>query len=105
MTQVVLLNALAMSHSGEKRALEISEILQCVPIALARRKGIFEDVVTHERISQMQVPLQQIWQLWIMDEGRRRTGFGVWVCPGEASFDKLIRSLTFGLACRLRLPD
>jgi HD-like signal output (HDOD) protein len=64
-----------------------------------------EDVVTRERISQMQVPLQQIWQLWIMDEGRRRTGFGVWVCPREASFDKLIRSLIFSLACRLRLPD
>lgn len=79
MTQVVMLNSLAMSHSGERRALEVSEILQAVPVALARRKGLLEDVLTHERISQMQAPLQQTWRLWAMDEERRRTGFGVWV--------------------------
>lgn len=79
MTQIVLLNSLAMSHSGERRALELAELLQSVPIALARRKGIFEDVVAHESIARMQIPLQKTWQLWIMDEGRRRTGFSVWV--------------------------
>lgn len=51
MTQIVLLNSLAMSHSGERRALELAELLQSVPIALARRKGIFEDVVAHESLS------------------------------------------------------
>ncbi|KAH6618441.1 fungal-specific transcription factor domain-containing protein [Boeremia exigua] len=79
MTQVVMLNSLAMSHSGERRALEVSEILQAVPVALARRKGLLEDVLTHERILQMQAPLQQTWRLWAMDEERRRTGFGVWL--------------------------
>ncbi|KAF2647734.1 hypothetical protein K491DRAFT_723173 [Lophiostoma macrostomum CBS 122681] len=79
MTQVVMLNNLAMSHSGERRALEVAEILQALPVALARRKGVFEDVLPHERISQLQAPLQQTWQLWVMDEERRRTGFGVWL--------------------------
>lgn len=79
MTQVVMLNSLAMSHSGERRALEVSEILQAVAPTLARRKGLLEDVLTHERISRLQAPLHQTWQLWAMDEERRRTGFGVWV--------------------------
>jgi hypothetical protein len=79
MTQVILLNSIAMSHSGERRALEVAEILQAVPVALARRKGLLEDVLPHARISQLQIPLEQTWRLWAMDEERRRTGFGVWV--------------------------
>ncbi|KZM28336.1 DNA binding [Ascochyta rabiei] len=79
MTQVVMLNALARSYSGEKRALEVSEILQAVPVALARRKGLLDDVLTHERMSQLQAPLHQTWRLWIMEEERRRTGFAVWL--------------------------
>ncbi|KAH7134867.1 fungal-specific transcription factor domain-containing protein [Dendryphion nanum] len=79
MTQVVMLNSLTMSHCGERRALEVAEILQAVPVALARRKGLLDDVLTHERISQLQVPLEQTWRLWAVDEERRRTGFGVWL--------------------------
>ncbi|CAI9629304.1 unnamed protein product [Alternaria burnsii] len=89
MTQVVMLNGLAMSHSGERRALEVSEILQAVPVALARRKGLLEDILTHERIVQTQARLQETWRLWVMDEERRRTGFGVWLvdCAFDSEFN------------------
>lgn len=84
MTQIAMLNSLAMMHSGERRALEVAEILQTLPIALARRKGLLDDVLTHERISQPQLPLEQMWRLWALDEERRRTGFAVWVSPGAS---------------------
>ena len=74
-----MLNNLAMSHSGDKRELEIAEILQSVPVALARRKGILDDVLPHDRLVKLRLPLQQTWRLWTVDEERRRTGFGVWV--------------------------
>jgi hypothetical protein len=79
MTQVIMLNNLAMSHSGDRRELEIAEILQAVSIALARRKGVFEDVLPHDRIAKLQLPLEQAWRLWAVDEERRRTGYAVWV--------------------------
>lgn len=79
MTQVIMLNNLAMSHSGDRRELEIAEILQAVSVTLARRKGVFEDVLPHERIAKLQLPLEQAWRLWAVDEERRRTGFAVWV--------------------------
>lgn len=74
-----MLNNLAMSHSGDRRELEIAEILQAVSVALARRKGVFEDVLPHDRVAKLQLPLQQAWRLWAVDEERRRTGFAVWV--------------------------
>jgi hypothetical protein len=79
MIQVIMLNNLAMSHSGERRELEVAEVLQSVPTALARRMGLLDDVLTHERISELQGPLEQTWRLWAMDEERRRAGFGAWV--------------------------
>ncbi|EXA29100.1 hypothetical protein FOVG_19360 [Fusarium oxysporum f. sp. pisi HDV247] len=79
MTQIVMLNSLAMSHSGERRELEVAEILQSVPAALARRMSLFDDIVTHEKILQLHAPLEQTWRLWAMDEERRRAGFGVWL--------------------------
>lgn len=79
MTQVIMLNNLAMSHSGDRRELEIAEVLQAVSIALARRKGVFEDVLPQDRIAKLQLPLEQAWRLWAVDEERRRTGFAVWV--------------------------
>ena len=59
--------------------MEIAEILQAVPIALARRKGVLEDVLPHERVSELKLPLEKTWRLWAVDEERRRTGFGAWV--------------------------
>lgn len=79
MTQVIMLNNLAMSHSGDRRELEIAEILQAVSVTLARRKGMFEDVHPQERVAKLQLPLKQAWRLWAVDEERRRTGFAVWV--------------------------
>ena len=79
MTQVIMLNNLAMSHSGDRRELEIAEIFQAVPIALARRQGLLEDILPHERVAKLQLPLEQTWRLWAVDEERRRTGFGAWV--------------------------
>ncbi|KAF3044655.1 hypothetical protein E8E12_007674 [Didymella heteroderae] len=79
MTQVIMLNNLAMSHSGDRRELEIAEVLQAVSIALARRKGMFEDVLPHDRIAKLQLPLEQAWRLWAVDEERRRTGFAIWL--------------------------
>ncbi|KAL1611040.1 hypothetical protein SLS59_000677 [Nothophoma quercina] len=79
MTQVIMLNNLAMSHSGDRRELEIAEILQAVPIALARRKGVLEDTLPHDRVAKLQLPLEQTWRLWAVDEERRRTGFGAWL--------------------------
>ncbi|KAJ4988392.1 C2H2 type zinc finger domain protein [Stagonosporopsis vannaccii] len=80
MTQVIVLNVLALSHSGDRRELEIAELLQGVPATLARRTGVFEDVLSQERIAQLQLPLERAWRLWAVDEERRRIGFGVWLC-------------------------
>lgn len=79
MTQTIVLNNLAMSHSGVRRELEIAEVIQSVSIAVARRKGLFEDVLPHDRIAKLQLPLEQAWRLWVVDEERRRTGFSAWV--------------------------
>lgn len=77
MIQVVTLNSLAMSHSGNRRELEVAEVLQSVLIALARRKGVLNDVSPHDRSVRLQLPLEQSWLLWAVDEERRRTGFRV----------------------------
>lgn len=74
-----MLNILALSHSGDRRELEIAECLQAVPVMVARRTGVLEDVLSHERIAKLQLPLEQAWRLWAVDEERRRIGFGVWV--------------------------
>lgn len=79
MIQVIMLNSLAMSHSGNRRELEVAEVLQSVPVALARRKGVLDDVLPHDRMVKLQLPLEQTWLLWAVDEERRRAGFGVWV--------------------------
>lgn len=79
MTQVIKLNNLATSHTGHKRELEIAEILQAVSIAHARRKGLFENVMPYDRIAKLQLPLEQTWRLWAVDEERRRTNYAIWV--------------------------
>ncbi|KAH7072041.1 fungal-specific transcription factor domain-containing protein [Paraphoma chrysanthemicola] len=105
MTQVILLNSIAMSHSGERRALEVAEILQAVPVALARRKGLLEDVLTHTRIEQLQLPLEQTWRLWAMDEERRRTGFGVWLNDSAFRSDFNLTSVMESSELRNSLPQ
>ncbi|KAJ5342073.1 hypothetical protein N7541_011197 [Penicillium brevicompactum] len=77
--QAVLLNQLALRYSGERRALELAELLQALPVMLARRKRLFTAYLPHERVSHLELPLEQKWQIWAIDEERRRTGFGIWV--------------------------
>ncbi|KAF3041433.1 hypothetical protein E8E11_006407 [Didymella keratinophila] len=93
MTQVIMLNNLAMSHSGDRRELEIAEILQAVSIALARRKGVFEDVLPHDQIAKLQLPHEQAWRLWAVDEERRRTGFAVWLLDYSYPTDLTVAAL------------
>lgn len=79
LTQAILLNQLALRYSGERRALEIAELLQALPVTLARRKRLFTNYLPHERVSHLDLRLDQTWQIWTLDEERRRTGFAIWV--------------------------
>ncbi|KAJ5813244.1 hypothetical protein N7447_010267 [Penicillium robsamsonii] len=89
LTQVILLNQLALRYSGERRALEIAELLQALPVTLARRKRLFTNYLPHERVSHLDLPLDQKWQIWTLDEERRRTGFAIWLIDSafETDFD------------------
>jgi hypothetical protein len=66
-------------YSGERRALELGEVLQGLPVALARKKGLFLKRISYKTLCQMKLSLSQKWQVWALDEERRRTGFGVFV--------------------------
>ncbi|KAH8430255.1 fungal specific transcription factor domain-containing protein [Aspergillus melleus] len=79
LTQVVLLNQIAFRYSGERRALEIAEIYQALPITLARRKQLCTTTMSLRKISELELPQNQRWQIWILDEERRRTGIAVWL--------------------------
>ncbi|KAL4874490.1 fungal-specific transcription factor domain-containing protein [Aspergillus karnatakaensis] len=85
MLQVVTLQLLGFMFSGERRDLEIAELIQSVPIAMARRKRVINDVLPHERIARPDAPLDQIWHLWILDEERRRLGFAIWLIDSAFS--------------------
>ncbi|KAF7173645.1 hypothetical protein CNMCM5623_005883 [Aspergillus felis] len=78
-TQVIVLNQLGLRYMGERRALEIAELYQALPVTLARRKQLFSNTMSFHKISQLDLPLGQRWQLWILDEERRRSGFAVWL--------------------------
>ncbi|PLB54961.1 hypothetical protein P170DRAFT_442902 [Aspergillus steynii IBT 23096] len=84
LAQVVLLNQLALRYSGDRRNLELAEIFQALPATLARRKRLFTRIVSFDKISQLDRSLDQKWQIWALDEGRRRTGFVIWLV--EAGF-------------------
>ncbi|KAG2419153.1 hypothetical protein HFD88_002258 [Aspergillus terreus] len=78
-TQVIVLNQLGLRYMGERRALEVAELYQALPVTLARRKQLFSNTMSFLKISQLDLPLGQRWQLWVLDEERRRTGFAVWI--------------------------
>lgn len=84
MVQAILLNNIGLMFSGERRALEIAEILQGLSPTLARRSGLFINRLHYQKIVQMELPLSQKWRIWALDEGRRRTGFAVWVSTEAA---------------------
>ncbi|KAG0152865.1 hypothetical protein PDIDSM_2670 [Penicillium digitatum] len=87
LTQAILLNQLALRYSGERRALEIAESLQALPVTLARRKRLFTSHLPHERLYHLDLPLDQRWQIWTLDEERRRTGFAIWLVDSAFQTD------------------
>ncbi|KAK5059692.1 hypothetical protein LTR84_009575 [Exophiala bonariae] len=89
MIQTNLLNHIGFIYSGERRALEIAEFLQALPPTLARRKGLFTNRLSYQKIMELDLTLSQKWQVWALDEERRRTGFAVWLLDSQFdhSFD------------------
>ncbi|KAE8370483.1 fungal-specific transcription factor domain-containing protein [Aspergillus caelatus] len=85
MTQTILLNQLGLMYSGDRRALELAEIFQAVPVTLARRKRLFTNTLPQERLGRLELPLGEKWQISILDEQRRRAGFAIWLI--DAAYD------------------
>lgn len=79
MTQTILLNQLGLMYSGDRRALELAEIFQAVPVTLARRKRLFTNTLPQERLCRLELPIADKWHVSILDEQRRRAGFAIWV--------------------------
>jgi hypothetical protein len=77
-TQVTVLNQIGLRYSAERRALEIAELLQALPITLARRKQLFTNILSSKKLSELRLTLSQRWQIWALDEQRRRTSFAIW---------------------------
>ncbi|KAF7552176.1 hypothetical protein G7Z17_g4511 [Cylindrodendrum hubeiense] len=107
MTQTIVLNNLGLAYAGDRRTLEIAEILQSVPVTLGRRKRLFTTMFPIQKFSQLQLPLTQKWQIWLLDEERRRTGFAIWLTDSafKSHFD-LSRLMTLAeLQNSLPQPD
>ncbi|KAJ6091445.1 fungal-specific transcription factor domain-containing protein [Penicillium canescens] len=79
MTQTIILNQLGLMYSGDRRALELAELFQSVPVTLGRRKRLFSNVLPPDKLSSMLLPIDSEWQLWVLDEQRRRAGFAIWL--------------------------
>ncbi|PYI06180.1 early growth response protein [Aspergillus sclerotiicarbonarius CBS 121057] len=79
LTLVLLLNQLGLRYSGERRALEIAEVYQTLQVTVARRNRLFKNTVSLDKILQLELPIVQKWQIWTLDEQRRRTGFAIWL--------------------------
>lgn len=103
MIQVILLNIIGLMYSGEKRALEVAEVLQSIPVALGRRRNYFEDVFSFDRLQTMNLSSEEKWRLWIIDEERRRLGYAIWV---SSHYYEIFReALTTRADYRLKLQD
>ncbi|KAH7133839.1 hypothetical protein EDB81DRAFT_805187 [Dactylonectria macrodidyma] len=105
MTQIILLNNLGLAYAGNRRTLEVAEILQSVPVTLGRRKRLFTDMFPMQKFSRLQLPLSQKWQIWLLDEERRRTGFAIWLLDSsfKSNFD-LSRLMTLS-ELQISLPQ
>ena len=79
MAQVAVLSHITLMYCGDRRTLEFAEVMQSIPTALARRRGLLEDVFSHEKLPSMNLSSEQLWRLWVHDEERRRLGYGTWV--------------------------
>uniref|UniRef100_A0A8H7TKL3 Xylanolytic transcriptional activator regulatory domain-containing protein n=1 Tax=Bionectria ochroleuca TaxID=29856 RepID=A0A8H7TKL3_BIOOC len=89
MSQTILLNHIGLRYGGERRSLEIAEFLQALPVTLGRRKRLFTDMFPMNKFGQLQLPRTQKWQIWLLDEERRRAGFAIWLVDSafDAHFD------------------
>ncbi|KAI9037628.1 uncharacterized protein KD926_000190 [Aspergillus affinis] len=89
LTQVILLNHIGLRYSGERRALEIAELLQALPVTLARRKQLFTNILSTRKLSELDLSLRQKWQIWNLDDERRRVGFAIWLVDSffQSHFD------------------
>ncbi|KAH7113042.1 hypothetical protein EDB81DRAFT_893731 [Dactylonectria macrodidyma] len=107
MTQVIILNNLGLAYAGDRRTLEIAEILQSLPVTLGRRKRLFTNMFPMQKFSQLQLSLTQKWQIWLLDEERRRAGFAIWLLDsGFKSHFDLSRLMTLAeLQISLPQPD
>ncbi|KAM0490571.1 hypothetical protein ACHAP8_011409 [Fusarium lateritium] len=85
MSQTILLNQIGLRYGGERRSLEIAEFLQALPVTLGRRKRLFTNMFPMDKFAQLQLPRAQKWQIWLLDEERRRGGFAIWLL--DAAFD------------------
>ncbi|GKZ24804.1 hypothetical protein AbraCBS73388_011808 [Aspergillus brasiliensis] len=83
--RVFLLNQLGLRYSGERRALEVAEAYQSLPVTVARRSQILRSIVSLQKIFQLDLPNAQKWQIWIHDEERRRTGYAIWLADTSFS--------------------
>ncbi|PWY72452.1 early growth response protein [Aspergillus sclerotioniger CBS 115572] len=79
LTLVLLLNQLGLRYSGERRALEIAEVYQTLPVTVGRRNRLFRNTVSPHKILELEFPIAQKWHIWTLDEQRRRTGFAIWL--------------------------
>ncbi|CAJ0547385.1 Ff.00g041390.m01.CDS01 [Fusarium sp. VM40] len=89
MSQTILLNQIGLRYGGERRSLEIAEFLQALPVTLGRRKRLFTNMFPMDKFAQLQLPRTQKWQIWLLDEERRRSGFAIWLLDSvfDAHFD------------------
>ncbi|KAE8307050.1 hypothetical protein BDV41DRAFT_569395 [Aspergillus transmontanensis] len=104
-TQVIVLNQLGLRYMGERRALEVAELYQALPVTLARRKQLFSNTMSFLKISQLDLPLGQRWQLWVLDEERRRTGFAVWILDSTFQTHFHLTSLMSLREMQISLPQ
>ncbi|KAE8308636.1 hypothetical protein BDV41DRAFT_581199 [Aspergillus transmontanensis] len=87
MTQTILLNQLGLMYSGDRRALELAEIFQAVPVTLARRKRLFTNMLPHYKFCRLELPLGEKWHVSVLDEQRRRAGFAIWLIDAAYGYN------------------
>lgn len=97
MTQIILLNLLGLMYSGERRALEVAEIMQSLLPTLGRRKKLFINMFSLQKIMRLPLSLGQKWKIWVLDEERRRAGFAIWVSLERRNLVRSIQRLIISL--------
>ncbi|KAF5642458.1 zinc finger rst2 [Fusarium tjaetaba] len=105
MSQTILLNHIGLLYGGERRSLEIGEFLQALPVTLGRRKRLFTTMFPVDKFAQLQLPHAQKWQIWLLDEERRRAGFAIWLLDSAFSSHFDLTSLMRLSELQISLPQ